>query len=256
MEIEKVGNTKRSNKDVIERKMTRVARETTMMYRYFIAVGLMILGIISVNFLRGGIAGYQAIKYGLTPTIIVFALVLVFAVINFVRQRKAGRDESTSAVTSSMFLLFSIISLVYFISYKLDFGGQFADERIITIVALTVLYFIYNIYEAAFFVASAQLAIGLAAIDFCSNISHSQSLRMIAAAVAIVVAVAGGIVTFKLLTRKNGENHGQIKLYIMSAIVIAAVLLSLFVTGISTYAIFTLVAAYLVIAVISTIEMM
>ncbi len=251
-----MGNTKRSNKNAIERKVTRVARETTMMYRYFVALGLMILGIVSVNFLRGGIAGYQAIKYGLTPTIIVFALVFVFAVVNFVRQRKAGKDESTSAVTSSMFLMFSLISLVYFISYKLDFGGQFADERIITIVALTVLYFIYNIYKTAFFVASAQLAIGLAAIDFCSNVSHAQSLRIAAAVAAIVVAVAGGIAAFKILNRKSGDNSGQIKLYIMSAIVIAAVLLSLFVTGISTYAIFALVAAYLVIAVISTIEMM
>ena len=62
MEIEKVGNTKRLNKNAIERKVARVARETTMMYRYFIALGLMILGIVSVNFLRGGIAGYQAIK--------------------------------------------------------------------------------------------------------------------------------------------------------------------------------------------------
>ena len=256
MEIEKVGNTKRLNKNAIERKVARVAHETTMMYRYFVALGLMILGIISVNFLRGGIAGYQAIKYGLTPTIIVFALIFVFAVVNFVRQRKAGRDESTSIVTSSMFLMFSIISLVYFISYKIDFGGQFADERIIAIVALTVLYFIYNIYRTDFFVASAQFAIGLAAINFCSKISYAQSLRIAVAVAAIVVAVVGGIVAFKLLAQKSGDNSGQIKLYVMSAIVIAAVLLSLFVTGISTYAIFALVAAYLVIAVISTIEMM
>ena len=256
MEIEKVGNTKRSNKEVIERKATRADRETMMMFRYFIAVGLMILGIVSVNFFRGGIAGYQTLKYGLTPIIVAFALVFVFAVINFIRQRKAGKDESTNVVTSSMFLLFSIISLVYFISYKIDFGGQFADERIIAIVALTVLYFIYNIYNTAFFVASVQLVIGLAAIDFCSNVSHVQSFRIAAAAASIVIAVAGGIVAFKLLTRKSGDNSGQVKLYIMSAIVIAAVLLSLFVTGISTYAIFALVAAYLVIAVISTIEMM
>ena len=107
-----------------------------------------------------------------------------------------------------------------------------------------------------FFVASAQLALGLIAISFCSDIAHSYSSKIIVAVAAILVAVVGGIVAFKLISVRRGDSDGQVKLYIMSAIVIAAVLLSLFVTGISTYATFTLIAAYLVIAVISTIEMM
>ena len=252
-----MGNTNRSNKEIMARKEARSARETVAMYRYFVVTGLMILGIISVNFLcHGGVAGYQALKYGLTPAIIVFALLSAFSVWYYIRQRKNGADESKKALTSTMLLVSSFVSLVYLASYIIDMGGELADERIIGIVAAAVLYFIYNIYETSFFVASAQLAIGIAAIDFCSNVAYSQTVRTVAAVAAIVVAVAGGIVSFKLLSRKSGNTDGQVKLYIMSAIVIAAVLLSLFVTGISTYATFTLVAAYLVIAVISTIEMM
>ncbi len=254
MEI-KMGNI-RSKKEINARKEARGLRETVMMYRYFIVTGLMILGIMSVNFLRGGLAGYQTLKYGLTPAIIVFALLTLFSAWLFIRARKSGKDESTKAFTSAMLLVTSLVSLVYFLSYKIDMGGEYANVRIIAMVAIAVLYFIYNIYETAFFVASAQLAIALAAISFCSDITHSANVRIVAAAVLLLVAVVGGIVAFRLIGGKKGDTDGQLKLYIMSAIVIAAVLLSLFVTGISTYATFTLVAAYLVIAVISTIEMM
>ncbi len=246
----------RSKKEINARREARGARETVMMYRYFIVMGLMILGIMSVNFLRGGLAGYQALKYGLTPAIIVFALLTLFSAWYFIRTHKSGKDESTRALTSTMLLVSSLVSLVYFLSYKIDMGGEYSNVRIIAIVAIAVLYFIYNIYETAFFVASAQLAIGIVAIGFCSDIAHTMNVRIIAAAALLVVAVVGGIVAFRLVSGKKGDIDGQLKLYIMSAIVIAAVLLSLFVTGISTYATFTLVAAYLVIAVISTIEMM
>ena len=246
----------KSKKEINARREARGARETVMMYRYFIVTGLMILGIMSVNFLRGGLLGYQTLKYGLTPAIIVFALLTFFAVWFYTYTRKKGKDESTRVLTSTMLLVSSLVSLAHVASYKIDMGGEYANVRIIAIVAIAVLYFIYNIYETAFFVASAQLALGLIAISFCSDIAHSYSSKIIVAVAAILVAVVGGIVAFKLISARRGDSDGQVKLYIMSAIDIAAVLLSLFVTGISTYATFTLIAAYLVIAVISTIEMM
>ena len=246
----------KSKKEINAKREARKALETVMMCRYFIVTGLMILGIMSVNFLRGGEAGYKALKYGLTPAIIVFALLSAFSVWFFAYTRKSGKDESSRVLTSTMLLVSSIVSLLYFVSYKLDMGGMYANARIAVIIALAVLYFIYNIYEISFFIVSAQSAIGLLAINFCSDIAYSQNLRIIAAAVAIVVAVAGGIVAFKLISKRSGETDGKLKLYVMSAIVIAAVALSLFVSGISSYAAFTLVAAFLVIAVISTIEMM
>ena len=250
-----MGNNK-SKKVINERKAARGIHESVMMYRYFIVTGLMILGIVSVNFLKGGVAGYQTLKYGLTPAIIVFALLTLFSAWYFVHTRKIAKDEKSTVLTSTMLLVSSLVALVYSLSYMIDMGGQYANIRIIAIVALAVLYFIYNIYETVFFVASIQLVIGLVAIDFCSDISHSYTLRMIAAISAIVIAVAGGIFAYRLLARHSGKAYGQTKLYIMSAIVIAAVLLSLLVAGISTYATFALGAAYLVIAVISTIEMM
>ena len=242
-----------------EREQRRVAareRETLLMYKFMFVVCAAVLGIISVVTIRK--TGRLTVGFYLhaqMPIVIVCAVLTLAAAVYIDIKKKNKADESGRVVTSTGLLAVAASALALFASYSF-IDVEYDTARIIALIVLAALYFVYHIYNSVFFTVSMQCAVAALAIALLSRSSVSFGLRAAVAVVAVVLCSAGAYLLLKLLSKKGKAAVKDYKPYVMAAITAAGVLLSLFIPAINVYAIFAVLAVYVVIAVISTIEMM
>ncbi len=250
----KVKKTKKvvSVKERELRRKEAQARETLLMYKFLFAAIAMIAGIMAVMTIRRN--GAVTVGFLLNvqlPLTIVLGVLTIAAIVYHIMKRNS--DESMRVITSTSLVAVSFAAFCLCASYGY-IDVLYDTWRIVAIIALAVLYFVYHIYDTVFFVVSAQCATGLFAVNLLSKASLPDALRIVVGIFAIAACVIGAYLLLKAMN--NTSLIKDYKLVIMSAIIIAGVLLSLFIPMITSYAIFALLAVYVIIAVICTIELM
>ena len=234
------------------RRKNAQARETLLMYKFLFAAVAMIVGIMAVMTIRKN--GANTVGFLLNvqfPLTIVLGVLTVAAIVYYIIKRNS--DESMRVVTSTSLVAVSFAAFCLSASYGY-IDVLYDTWRIVAIIALAALYFVYHIYDTVFFVVSMQCAVGLLAVNVLSKASLSDAIRIVVGILTIAVCVIGAYLVLRAMN--NTSLIKDYKLVIMSAIIIAGVLLSLFIPMITSYAIFSLLAVYVIIAVISTIELM
>ncbi|MBQ7820820.1 MAG: hypothetical protein IJ391_00865 [Clostridia bacterium] len=239
-----------------QRRAAAQAREMNLMYKFIYITCAAILGVLAVlTIKKNGDFTVAFLTKAQMPIVVVCAVLTLAAAVYFVIQRKKGADEDSRVVTSTSLLAIAFGALVLFLSYSF-IGLEYDTARIISLIVLAVLYFVYHIYNSVFFTVSVQCALGVLAVGVLSKTSVPTGLRAVGAVAAVVLCTVGAYILLRLISGKNASAVKDYKFYIMAAIVIAGVLLSLIIPAITTYAIFAILAVYVVNAVISTIEMM
>ncbi len=250
----------KKNKKVIsskERELRRQrarAKETLLMYKFLFVTVAMLIGIAAVLTIRNnGAVTLSFLTHAQLPLVIVFAILTVAAAIWFVISKRKKLDESNRVITSTSMLAVAFSAFALMLSYSyVDMAYDTA--RIIALIVLAALYFVYHIYDAVFFTVSSQCALGVLALGILSKATLSTGIRIAVAVLVIAVCSVGAYLLHRFLAK--GEALKSYKFYLMTAIIIAGALLSLFIPAISSYAVFALLAVYVIIAVISTIELM
>lgn len=230
--------------------------EDVVMVRCLLALAAVIVGVAAVLMIRdNGINTMNFYLYAKFPLEILTALMTLGSVGYIFSNVQKGIDESSRFVTGAGAAVFSLAAFLITCSYSVV-GLEYDAVRIVVLIALLVLYFIFNIYDRLFFTVSAQCAFAVFALYMLSKIAVSSMLRIPAAAAVVVVSVIGAYAVLRVFASKHGLSARDKKFLIMSAVIAAAAIVSLVVPGAAMYAIFAVLAVYVVIAVISTIEMM
>ncbi len=241
-------------KEIEARREKAVAKETLLMYKFLYVTLVALIGIIGVLVIRNnGMATVNFLVNVQMPLTIVFAVLTVLALIGFVICRRKNTDEQSRVVTSTSLLAIAFIALVLTFSYK--YVDVYYDTwRIIALIVIAALYFVYHIYDSLFFAMSVQCALGVLAVNLLAKTSLPMAFRVVIGVVTIILCTVGA---YLLLSKEDKKAAiKDYKFIIMTAVLIACTLLSLFVPAIISYAIFALLAVYIVISVISTIELM
>ncbi len=238
-----------------QRRELAQARETRLMLKFIYIVCVAVLAIVAVLTIRkNGVNTVNFLSIQL-PIVVSCALLTLAAAINLIIRKIKKTDESEYVISSVSLFAISLCALALFASYSY-IGIEYDAGRIISIIVIALLYFIYNIYDALFFTMSAQCALGVLTSSVLSKTSLGLALRSTGAIVAILLCTVGAFILIKVLDGRSSALTRNYKFYVMSAIVIAGILLSLFIPAIIAYALFGILAVYVVNAVISTIEMM
>ena len=229
------------------------SKETLLMYKFLLVTLAMILGISAVLVIRNnGLITMNFLLYVQKPLIVLFGVLSIASLVYFIINRTKGVDESQRIITSVSLFAFMLAALTLMLSYSINTG--YDTWRIISIIVVTALYFVYHIYDHVFFIVSSQCAIGLLAISILSKMSAISSPGIV---IAVLTIVACSVIAYFALRFLSGQaDAADYKFYIMTAIIVAGTVLSLFIPAITSYAIFALLAGYVVLAVISTIELM
>lgn len=242
-------------KDREKRRAAAQAREMRLMYKFIYIVCVATLAVIAVMKIREN--GVNTVNFlnAQLPIVIGCAVLTLAAAVNLVIHKVRKINEEKRVVTSLSLLAIALGALLLFASYSfIDIGYDAA--RIVAIIAVALLYFVYHIYDTLFFTTSIQCALGVLAVSVLAKTSLHIALRVAGSVAVIVLCTLGAFLLARALANKDNSVVKNYKFYIMSAIVIAGVLLSLAIPAISSYALFAILAVYVVNAVISTIELM
>lgn len=226
-----------------------------MLKSVFVLV-MLIVGVVAVlTVRRNGINTMNFYLYVRIPAAIVSALFAVGSAVWHFVNKKSGKDESERVVTTtSLTAIFAICALTL-VSYGFV-GIDYDTMRIVALIVLAVLYFVYHVYDRVFFTISLQCAVAAFVVEILKNDSLATSLRAVVAIAALLACTLGAYAYLRCANGKSSDGVGGIKLYVMSAVTIAGILLSFFIPALTLYALFALLAVYVVLAVIFTIEMM
>ncbi|MBO7148594.1 MAG: hypothetical protein J6V93_01935 [Clostridia bacterium] len=242
-------------KDREKKRAAAQEKETRLMYKFICIVCLATLGIIAVMKIREN--GVNTVNFlnAQLPIVIGCAVLTLAAAVNLIIHKVKKINENERVITSVSLFAAALGALLLFASYSfIDIGYDRA--RIIAIIVVALLYFVYHIYDALFFTTSVQCALGVLAVSVLAKTSLHIALRVAGSVAVIALCTLGAVLLARALAGKDSSVVKNYKFYIMSAIVIAGVLLSLAIPAISSYALFAILAVYVVNAVISTIELM
>lgn len=236
------------------RRQKARAKETLLMYKFLYVTLVALLGVIGVLVIRNnGMTTVNFLVNVQPPLTIVFALLTVVALAGFIICKAKKLDEQERVITSTSLLAIAFIAFALTFSYKY-IDVYYDTWRIIALLVLAALYFVYHIYDSFFFAMSSQCALGVLAVNLLAKTSLPMPVRITAAVVTIALCTIGAYMLLDEADKKAATK--DYKFIIMTAALIACTLLSLFIPAIIPYAIFALLAVYIVISVISTIELM
>lgn len=230
--------------------------EDIVMVRCLLALAAVIVGVAAVLFIRdNGINTMNFYLYVKFPLEVLTALMTLGSAGYIFSCIQKRTDESNRFVTGAGLAVFSLTALLMTCSYGIV-GLEYDAVRIVALIVLLVLYFIFNVYDRLFFTVSAQCAFAIFALYMLSKIGSSGMIRASVAAVIVAASILGAYTALRVFASKHEVSAKDKKFLIMSAVIAAAAIVSLVVPGAAMYAIFAVLAVYVVIAVISTIEMM
>ena len=236
------------------KRQNAIAKETLLMYKFVYVTVAALLGIIGILAVRNnGMATVNFLLNIQLPLTVVFALLTIIAFVGFVICKTKKIDEHERVITSTSLVAITFIAFVLTFSYKY-IDVYYDTWRIIALLALAALYFVYHIYDSLFFAISSQCAACVLAVNLLAKTTLPMYLRVIVAVIAIVLCTIGAYLLIDKADKKSIVK--DYKFIIMTALVIACSFLALFIPAIISYAIFALLAVYIVISVISTIELM
>jgi len=222
------------NKDIIENKKYTKRRNEIITNRLLIVFGLSVC-IVSFFVYAMGITWMNIQRLlnitfaGLITTGVLFLLSLIFLVYKI----KTGADESDKTINSKNLL--AVISFLLFADFLIYFTYQVWIPFLTAFtISLTMLVYIYYLYQKEFFLFSLFTAISCFLLYFAQSPLISLYLKMgfliLTAAFAVIVLV------FSLLLMKNKGDFLRVNIldkkanyfqfYILSAFLAACVVLS------------------------------
>lgn len=247
-------------KDIKTRKEKKKAErraEDIKLYRLmveFVLAVVMVLGVISLAKANQIYIAQNVMPIVCVATGILFAA----AAIGFILVKRKGTNESGKIITSAG--VFGNAAVLFFASahYYL-----FCDikQLALSIVIVSLLYFVYSIYGGPFYryslsTAAGFLALSVAMIDNSAVISLATLLMKGAYLLAYVIPVLSIVLVIIGKAKRKVSTNLTVSVIISSLIILAGAVLFILDPAAVVYSIFALLAYYLVTTVVYTVKMM
>jgi hypothetical protein len=244
-----------TNKERIQKIKEQQEHEMFLMFKYLFATVVMIVGIMAVLTIRKGMMAANFYENAKLPLEIVFgALSAIFAVLCIILKSKKVDQRKRVINTFDLFAV-SLSGFLLFFSYGF-IDLEYDSGRIIAIIVLTVLYFIYTTGNKVLFTVSAQSAASILGATLLQIFNVSLAVKISLFVFFVLVCSVGAWVYYigAVRNEKNGKK-GQKRLIVNTVFALACLIVSLAVPAAVTYAIYGILAVYLAIIVIPAIEM-
>lgn len=196
---------------------------------------------------------------------IAFAVLTAAALVWYIVRRKRGADERMCVFSSPLLLGISATGLFASVMYT-GFGGAF--RTVLALLAITLLFFVYQIYAVDFFLCSVAVVTGCLAASVVSSAGFG-TWKVLVTILAVLLSAAASAACMYIVARLDRE--GKIVLcgkklkrpmrmvpaavYTASAVAFAGVLVSLC-FGYLLYCIAAIAVVYLIVAIIYTVKLM
>lgn len=252
----------KKNKKILtsQEKMKRIKeteeREMFLMFRYLFATVAMIIGIMVVLSIRKqGVTTLAFYEHAKLPLEIVFgSLSILFAMVHVIMKAK-NIDESKRMISSFDLLAVSLLGFLLFFSYG-HIGVEHDSGRIVSIIVLTVLFFIYHTHNTVLFTVSAQSAFAVLSVALLGIFSGSVVIKTVIFSVAVLMSCVGVWFLYIFVSKQNKDSElKKTKLTVNTVLILIGLVVSFVLPGIANYVVYGILALYLAIAVIPAIEM-
>lgn len=194
--------------------------------------------------------------------LIITGLLLAGAVFLFIKNKNKRSEERMKTINSLNLLCSS--AFVFLCALYLKFPGNesyptVASRLLVVLVATTVLYFIFYLYQREFFILSLLTAIAGLGIYYSAAMFMRIILMVFAALILILTVILktkGGQI--KLGKRKVRVIYAGMFLpfIILSLLILAVAVLAFIISGINIYGLIALFAYYLIIGIFFTVKLM
>lgn len=246
--------------DIKTRKEIKKAErkaEDIKLYRLmveFVLAVILVLGVISLANTNQIYVALNVMPVFCVVTCVLFAASAIY----FILVKRKGTNESEKIITSAG--IFGNAAVLFFASAHYYLFCDI-EQLALSIVIVSLLYFVYSIYGASFFrysfsTAAGFLALSVAMIDNNAVISFASLLMKGAYLLAIIIPVVSIVLAIIGKAKHKVSTNMTVSVVISSLIILAGAALYILNPAAVIYTIFALLAYYLVTTVVYTVKMM
>ena len=190
---------------------------------------------------------------------LISALLLAGAIVFFILMRVKGVEEKHKSVNSYNMLFctagFALIAVPVWLNYRSE---DVCRQLLIAVIAVTVLYLVYYLYQKEFFMFSVFTAAGAYALFLSTNII----MNILVFAAAVIVVVIALLLKIKRGVIKLGENKLRVLSYnanylpyfILAAVLVASGI-AVMISGVILYPIIAVFALYIIMGIVYTVKL-
>lgn len=244
-----------TNKERMQRIKEHQEHEMFLMFKYLFATIAMIIGITAVLTIRKGMMAVGFYANAKLPLEITFAaLSVVFAALCIILKYKKV-DQTKRIINTFDLFAVSFSGFLLFFSYGF-IDLEYDSGRIIAIIILTVLYFIYTTGNKLLFTVSAQSALSILGAFLLQMFNESLLAKITLLGVFVIVCSVGSWIYYiSAVKNEKSSKKGLKRLIVNTAVALACLIVSFFIPTAVTYVIYGILAVYLAIIVIPAIEL-
>ncbi len=253
-------NNKKKTLRAAENKKTDALseHETLLMLKYLFATVAMIAGIMIILTIRR--RGMNTFKFytnlKLPLEIVTGTLSIAFACVHLILKKKGKLKTEKVINFFDLFALFAIAFALFFSYGYIDI--VYDTGRIISVIVLTVLFFIYSTQNMLLFTISVQSALSILGVYLLKLFAFAMLVRLLIL-VCVLACVSFGAYAFLKFAKGKHKSVDltKKKRFIANTVMCVLALLSaFFAVSLLNYAVYAILGLYLAIVVIPAIEMM
>ncbi|MHC1693783.1 MAG: hypothetical protein AB9835_00605 [Eubacteriales bacterium] len=254
-----------SNRKKIEPNTSQSRAGEVVINRLLLMFMLSVVGVVALLYMgRMSISQVLWLYQSQLPLIvlIITGLLFVGSFILFLKNKGRLAEERKKTINSLNLLCSS--AFVFLFALYLKFPGNVsyptvASNMLIVLVATTVLYFIYHLYQREFFILSLLTALSAVGIYYSGNMLVKIALIAYAALILVLTLVLrskSGAVKLGKRKIKLIESGIVLPFVLLALLVITVAVLTFILTGISVYGLIALFAYYLIMGIFFTVKLM
>lgn len=244
-------------------KINKVRRTDVLYYRMLIVLCALVAIVFSITYCTNTVEKANNFLLNVAPIVaIVFAVLFLPALVYFIVQRVHGANELHKVLSSGFITL-----LLLWIASVFWLYGHVSSKKIIAyIIVSAALYFVYYLYNHEFFIFSLFNALGGVMIAMMTSATRPKHIILSAAVIVMSIVCIVLLLVAKKKPVEIGLGKSKFKLAdetfniftfcISAGLMIAGVILSFILSTASFYSAIVLLAYYLVVTVINTVQMM
>ena len=248
---------KKDLKNVKEKKKAALRAEDIKLYRLMVEFVLAVIMVFTLISLAKANQIFMALN--VMPAVCVVTCVLfAAAAVYFIIKKRIGADESDNIITSAG--IFGNAAVLFFSAAHYYLFSDL-EQLALSVVIISLLYFVYSIYGGSFYVyslatAAGFLALSISMIDNSAIVPFASLLILVFAALSMIIPVDS--IVYAVVGGIKGKLGAKVavSLVISSLIILAAAVLNIFYAPAVIYATFALLACYLVTTVVYTVKIM
>ncbi len=248
-----------STKNIKEKQAKKEAEralEDVKLYRLMIEFGLAIVLIFLM--IAGENNGLALMPKAMGALVIVSGVLFAASALFYTFNKKKSGDESLKVITKAG--IFGNAAVLFFACAHFYL---FWDAQMLTVavIAALVLYLVHNIYGGSYFAYSLVAGAGFAALQTAEKSGHTittLSTLVVNLAIAAAFIIPAAAIVFALIKIAGKKVSAKILVGVIptAAIILAGAVLAIVNPAAVVYAIFALIAFYLVSTVAYTVKMM